>query len=165
MDTCGTRCHDYGSIHTCFVSPVLLCSKRCASLCGLILIVRRRMLYRELKSSQRSYFRSRSGTARYNVENTQPEHKSKRGTLYGHNHHGQNSVIIMSTTGWQESQEALQDSDGSRTQMAPTPDGITKTEEVNIEHQRLSRVSGNDSLEMKPVQPAYEKAEHRGNGI
>ncbi|KAI1841757.1 hypothetical protein JX265_007139 [Neoarthrinium moseri] len=114
-----------------------------------------RMLYHELKSSQKSYFRSKSQS------NTQPNGATgniyaKRGTMYGRNsHYGRNSVVIMSTTGWQESQEALQDVGTPRTEDSPNMSGIVKTEEVSVEHQRLSKLSGVDSVEMHSLEPIH----------
>ncbi|KAI5919034.1 hypothetical protein F4810DRAFT_525472 [Camillea tinctor] len=120
-----------------------------------------RMLYRELKSSQRSYFRSRSKTTQSNAgqDKTRPSSKSRR-TQYGRaSHYGRSSVLIMSTTGWQESQEALQDLERGRTpQEGPNFGGIMKTEEVSVQHQRLSKVSGEEgSIELKSLDPVYQK--------
>ncbi|KAH6654728.1 hypothetical protein BKA67DRAFT_507252, partial [Truncatella angustata] len=112
-----------------------------------------RMLYKELKSSHGSYFRSRSNTAPYSVNRgtTQPDTKSRRTTRYGAHpsHYGRNSVVIMSTSGWQESQEALQDAGMVRAEASSDISGIVKTEEVSVEHQRLSKVSGDGSFELK----------------
>ncbi|KAI1636242.1 hypothetical protein F4809DRAFT_390719 [Biscogniauxia mediterranea] len=119
-----------------------------------------RMLYRELKSSQCSYSRSRSKTTQSNgaPEKTRPSSKSRK-SHYGRNsHYGKNSVLIRSTTGWQESQEALQNLEHGRTpQESPNFGGIMKTEEVSIQHQRLSKVSGEGFIEMKPLNPIYQK--------
>ncbi|OLN97764.1 hypothetical protein CCHL11_07918 [Colletotrichum chlorophyti] len=94
-----------------------------------------RMLYRELKSSQRSYGRSKSQT-----------HALGTGTKrYGQGtHYGRNSVVVMSTSGWQESQEALQDAESGQS----TPRGIMKTEEVRVRRERMSAVGSKESIEL-----------------
>ncbi|KAK6217004.1 hypothetical protein QIS74_07118 [Colletotrichum tabaci] len=85
-----------------------------------------RMLYRELKSTQRSYARNKSQSHALETGKT----RTKR---YGNStHYGRNSVVVMSTSGWQESQEALQDESGQ-----VTPRGIMKTEEVRVRHETL----------------------------
>ncbi|KAI1495427.1 hypothetical protein F5X99DRAFT_426798 [Biscogniauxia marginata] len=119
-----------------------------------------RMLYRELKSSQRSYFRSRSRTtqSKNGPDKSRPNSKSRR-TQYGRtSHYGRNSVVIMSTTEWQESQEALQNVEQGRIpQESPTLGGIMKTEEVSVQHHRLGRLSGEGSFELKTLEPTYKK--------
>ncbi|KAF0329924.1 hypothetical protein GQ607_002691 [Colletotrichum asianum] len=87
-----------------------------------------RMLYRELKSASRSYGRSRSQTNALETAKTARTKRYGQGT-----HYGRNSVVVMSTTGWQESQEALQDVESGQT----TPRGIMKTEEVRVRHERM----------------------------
>ncbi|KAK9419907.1 hypothetical protein SUNI508_06913 [Seiridium unicorne] len=117
-----------------------------------------RMLYLELKSSQRSYFRSRPWMDPYSLEQTHPDHKSRRETRYGHNQrYARTSVVIMSTSGWQDSQEALQDLGANQTGVTLPVGGIMKTEEVNVQHSRLSRISGDDSFELKSVQIAHKR--------
>lgn len=102
----------------------------------------RRMLYRELKSSARSYGRSKSQT-------NAPE-RTKR---YGQGtHYGRNSVVVMSTAGWQESQEALKDAESGQV----TPRGIMKTEEVRVRHETAPPVDPADrrnSIEMLNLRP------------
>ncbi|KAF6832375.1 hypothetical protein CPLU01_06200 [Colletotrichum plurivorum] len=96
-----------------------------------------RMLYRELKSSARSYGRSKSQT-------NAPE-RTKR---YGQGtHYGRNSVVVMSTAGFQESQEALKDPESGQV----TPRGIMKTEEVRVRHETappVDPVDRRNSIEM-----------------
>ncbi|KAH9904259.1 hypothetical protein F4778DRAFT_731811 [Xylariomycetidae sp. FL2044] len=108
-----------------------------------------RMLYRELKSSGKSYFKSKSKGGTQTA-------KSNAHSRATRNYHGRNSVMILSTTGWQESQEALQDVEaGSDQTHSPDLRGIMKTEEINIQHSRLSKVSGDDPMELRCMEPAY----------
>ncbi|KZL82516.1 hypothetical protein CI238_11404 [Colletotrichum incanum] len=87
-----------------------------------------RMLYRELKSNQRSYARKKSQSHSNSLETGKI--RTKR---YGHGtSYGINSVLVMSTSRGQESQEALQEEPGQ-----VTPRGIIKTEEVRVRHETL----------------------------
>lgn len=128
-----------------------------------------RMLYRELKSSQKSYLRNRShanpldGTNATNVASSNT--KSKR---YGpHSKYGRNSVVIMSAAGWQESQEALQDptsTQTSRSRSSPsTNGGVLKTEEVRVHHERLSTFSDENSIELKNMGNTASGTGPKGN--
>ncbi|KAL0942647.1 uncharacterized protein CTRU02_200533 [Colletotrichum truncatum] len=97
-----------------------------------------RMLYRELKSTQRSYARSKSQTHALETGKT----KTKR---YGQGtHYGRNSVVVMTTAGWQESQEALQNEERGQV----TPRGIIKTEEVRVHHEKASTNGSKSSIEL-----------------
>ncbi|UPK98386.1 hypothetical protein LCI18_009321 [Fusarium solani-melongenae] len=127
-----------------------------------------RMLYRELKSSQKSYLRNRShtnpldGTNATNVAGSNT--KSKR---YGpHSKYGRNSVVIMSAAGWQESQEALQDptsTQTSRSRSSPSSGGVMKTEEVRVHHERLSTFSDENSIELKNMGHTASGTGPKGN--
>ncbi|KAI8685180.1 hypothetical protein NCS57_00186600 [Fusarium keratoplasticum] len=127
-----------------------------------------RMLYRELKSSQKSYLRNRShtnpldGTNATNVASSNT--KSKR---YGpHSKYGRNSVVIMSAAGWQESQEALQDptsTQTSRSRSSPSSGGVLKTEEVRVHHERLSTFSDENSIELKNMGHTASGTGPKGN--
>ncbi|KAM5342258.1 hypothetical protein ACJ41O_013224 [Fusarium nematophilum] len=128
-----------------------------------------RMLYRELKSSQRSYLRNRSQTNPRDAGTMNTvqgaDRKSKR---YNNNSkYGRNSVLIMSTAGWQESQEALQDPErsqaSSRKQSPHPPGGVLKTEEVRVHHERLSTFSDENSIELKPIPVAQKKDNGRSS--
>ncbi|KAJ4313845.1 hypothetical protein N0V84_009200 [Fusarium piperis] len=128
-----------------------------------------RMLYRELKSSQKSYLRNRSntnpldGTNATNMAGTNTT-KSKR---YGPNSkYGRNSVVIMSAAGWQESQEALQDPESaqtSRSRSSPSVGGVMKTEEVRVHHERLSTFSDENSIELKNMGNTASGTGPKGN--
>ncbi|KAH8734212.1 hypothetical protein BGZ61DRAFT_442291 [Ilyonectria robusta] len=117
-----------------------------------------RMLYRELKSSQKSYPRNKSQTNPLepgmgsHIQDGSDQRKSKRfgfGSKYG-----RNSVLIMSTAGWQESQEALQDAEGSQSKPSLRQGGVLKTEEVRVHHERVS-LSDENSIELKPLSVAH----------
>ncbi|KAL4767840.1 hypothetical protein BDW60DRAFT_211542 [Aspergillus nidulans var. acristatus] len=110
-----------------------------------------RTLYREIRSSHRSYSRNRTGTHLNDPRtgnNTQgAEGKSKRNSK-----RGWDSMAIMSTKGWQESQEALQDqgsTQSSGTRPSPNQGGILKTEEFIVHHKRGS-FDDENSIELKP---------------
>ncbi|KAH7304797.1 hypothetical protein B0I35DRAFT_382465 [Stachybotrys elegans] len=119
-----------------------------------------RMLYREIKSSNRSYFRNISksngpeGKSGGNTESGTTFRKSIRNG--GFSKYGQNSVVIMSTTGWQDSEEALQDPKGSGNR-TPLGHGVMKTEEVTINYENSSMTSGEDSIEMAPLPAVYTR--------
>lgn len=121
-----------------------------------------RMLYRELKSSHRSYMQQRSTGNRYHqgTESTNID-KTKRSTKYRHDGYGRNSVLIMSTNGWQESQEALQDTPSSHTDRPPKTAGIVKTAEVNVTSHRVSKMTDGDSFELASMESAYTKTSGR----
>lgn len=113
------------------------------------------MLYRELKSSQRSYMRNRSQTNGLETgtgTGTQAGNDTRRNKRYGNNSkYGRTSVVIMSSAGWRESQEALQDSDSTATKQSGSLTGITKREEVRVTHERLSTFSDENSIELKAM--------------
>ncbi|KAF5596411.1 integral membrane protein pth11 [Fusarium circinatum] len=124
-----------------------------------------RMLYRELKSSSRSYNRNRTNTTPRDVDtrNTAGASNARQSKRYNPNsRYGRNSVVIMS--GWQESQEHLQDdSDGSQSQtkMSMSSGGVMKTEEVRVHHERLSTFSDENSIELRGLPPAQGKPGHQ----
>ncbi|KAI9147200.1 Satratoxin biosynthesis SC2 cluster protein [Paramyrothecium foliicola] len=122
-----------------------------------------RMLYRELKStSNRSYFRNKSndnaverGTGSKVTDPTSDFRKSQKYGQYAR--YGQNSVVIMSTTNWQDSREALKDPETS--QGASTPPrvhGVLKTEEVQVNFESVSSMSEQDSFELAPLPGTYQ---------
>ncbi|KAK7420290.1 hypothetical protein QQZ08_010490 [Neonectria magnoliae] len=122
-----------------------------------------RMLYRELKSSHKSYSRNRTGTNTHDPRtgnHTQPGSDTRKSKRYGpSSKYGQNSVVIMSTAGWQESQEALKDPESthsSATRPSPKQGGVLKTEEVRVHHERVS-LSDENSIELKPMGLAHER--------
>lgn len=109
------------------------------------------MLYRELKSSQRSYFRTKSNQNPNDpgTGNTDP---LERHTRYPYSSkYGRNSVVIMSDSRYQESQEALRDPDGSGLRRPPNMTGVIKTEEVRVHSERLSTFSPENSIELNPL--------------
>lgn len=128
------------------------------------------MLYRELRSSQRSYYKNDPSSARYG--RTDDRTGNRRNTLAGQGtnnrpHRKGNSVMVMSTTGWQESQEALQrDMELGTTGTATTSrsgsgvrspaQGIMKTKEVTVETSPNTPNSTADSFEMV----SFEKERH-----
>ncbi|KAF5003893.1 hypothetical protein FDECE_9598 [Fusarium decemcellulare] len=125
-----------------------------------------RMLYRELKSSQRSYMRNRSTTNPHGTGpgTTNPGTDTRRNTKrYAPNSkYGRNSVVIMSTAGWQESQEALKDTEGSvASKTSQNLGGVLKTEQVTVKHERLSTFSDENSIEMKSLGPAQRNDDSR----
>ncbi|KAF5694364.1 integral membrane protein pth11 [Fusarium denticulatum] len=124
-----------------------------------------RMLYRELKSSSRSYNRNRTNTTPRDVDtrNTAGASNARQSKRYNPNsRYGRSSVVIMS--GWQESQEHLQDdSDGSQSQtkMSMSSGGVMKTEEVRVHHERLSTFSDENSIELRGLPPTQGKPGHQ----
>ncbi|RSL46332.1 hypothetical protein CEP53_010380 [Fusarium sp. AF-6] len=124
-----------------------------------------RMLYRELKSSQKSYLRNRSHTNP--LDGTNATNMAGTNKRYGpHSKYGRNSVVIMSAAGWQESQEALQDPEStqtSRSRSSPHSGGVMKTEEVRVHHERLSTFSDENSIEMKTMGHTASGTGPKGN--
>ncbi|KAJ4111322.1 hypothetical protein NW768_011896 [Fusarium equiseti] len=119
-----------------------------------------RMLYHELKSSSRSYNKNKTNTTPHDHEtrNTVPSSQARQSRRYGPNsRYGRNSVVIMS--GWQESQEHLQDSDESISGMKASVNsgGVMKTEEVRVQHERLSTFSDEHSIELRNLPQAQVK--------
>lgn len=113
------------------------------------------MLYRELRSSQRSYYRYGVSTNRYGKSENATD--NRRNTLANQStkpHRKGNSAMVMSTNGWQESQEALQRNleVGTGTPRneygVMSPSGIMKTEEVRIQTSPNTAGSTADSFEM-----------------
>ncbi|KAK7946928.1 uncharacterized protein PG986_011249 [Apiospora aurea] len=126
----------------------------------------RRMLYRELRSSQRSYYKNNpSGYGR--TDNRTGNHRTTVTAGTQKAHKKGNSVMVMSTAGWEESQEALQRDPevGSGTSRSGSgvhsPDvGIMKTREVVVKSSPNTPSSTADSFEMvsfeeKRPQEAY----------
>ncbi|VUC25086.1 unnamed protein product [Clonostachys rosea] len=121
-----------------------------------------RMLYRELKSSQRSYFRNKSQTNPQEPgTTTEPGSKSKRPSRYGPpSKYGRNSVMIMSTAGWQESQEALQEA--LRSKASSNMGGVLKTQEVRVVSERSS--SDENSIELKALSSVHTRDHGTSDG-
>ncbi|KAH6880039.1 hypothetical protein B0T10DRAFT_495700 [Thelonectria olida] len=121
-----------------------------------------RMLYHKIKSSQRSYMRDRSQTNPHETgtTNTALGSDTRRTKRYGNNSkYGRTSVVIMSTAGWRESQEALQDSDSSGTKQSTSLNGakgVVKTEEVRVHHERLSTYTDENSIELKSLGQTHQ---------
>lgn len=107
----------------------------------------RRMLYQEIKSSSnRSHYRDRASRLTSNEPNS--DRKSKMFD-FGGSKAGQTQVSVMSTPGWQESQEALKDDeDASSTERYPAPSGIMKTEEYRVRMERMSSQPTDDAVEL-----------------
>ena len=133
------------------------------------------MLYREFRSSQRSYYKNGASTNRYGqTDDRTGNRRHTMGTAHQHSrsHRKGNSVMVMSTSQWQESQEALQrdleagageGSGGSQTGGTASRSesgvrspphvhhlqGITKTREVTVETSPgTPHSSAADSFEM-----------------
>lgn len=62
-------------------------------------------------------------------------------------------------SGWQESQEHLQDSDDSVSGMktSMSSGGVLKTEEVRVQHERMSTFSDENSIELRNLPQAQVK--------
>ncbi|CEI62252.1 hypothetical protein FVEN_g10252 [Fusarium venenatum] len=125
-----------------------------------------RMLYHELKSSSRSYNKNKTGTNPndHETRNTVPSSTLRASRRYGPNsRYGRNSVVIMS--GWQESQEHLQDSDESISglKVSANAGGVLKTEEVRVQHERLSTFSDENSIELRNLPQAQVKGGYQSH--
>jgi len=124
------------------------------------------MLYRELRSSQRSYYRNGVSTNRYGKSDNQTG--NRRNTLANQSKTTRkgNTVMVMSTTGWQESQEALQrdlevgtGTNTSRSGSGIMPSaGIMKTEEVRVQTSPNTHGSGSAAGSFEMV--SFEKERH-----
>ncbi|KAM0281667.1 hypothetical protein ACHAQH_003398 [Verticillium albo-atrum] len=123
-----------------------------------------RMLYHELKSSHARSNNNRSNPYAGQTGAGAASTDAKRSTRPPHSKYGQNSVVIMSNIAWEDSQEALRDSEASA--RSPNLSGVLKTEEVRVEHERLSTVGDEDSIELKPysVSASVLKEHDGGNG-
>ncbi|KAM0189009.1 hypothetical protein ACHAPA_007722 [Fusarium lateritium] len=122
-----------------------------------------RMLYRELKLSSRSYNRNKTNTTPHDIDTRHTAAKR-----YGPNtRYGRNSIVIMSTNGWQESQEALQDSDGSMSngKASVSSQGVMKTEEVRVHHERISAYGDETPIELRELQHAKVAGSLQGNNL
>ncbi|CRK38356.1 hypothetical protein BN1708_007745 [Verticillium longisporum] len=121
-----------------------------------------RMLYHELKTShaRSKYNRSNPYAGQTGAGATSSD--AKRATLQPHSKYGQNSVVIMSNIAWEESQEALRDPETSA--RSPNLSGVLKTEEVRVEHERLSTVGDEDSIELKPYAVSATAMKEEGGG-
>lgn len=118
------------------------------------------MLYRELKSSQRSHSRNRSHSNSHDKTGSGNEiakigSNSKRPNRCAfHSKYGRNSVVIMSTAGWQESQEHLTES--SQTKLASDLGGVVKTKEVRVFSEPASSSADKNLIQLRPVEPVHE---------
>jgi hypothetical protein len=55
----------------------------------------------------------------------------------------------MSTAGWRESEEELQDlKENEGTKTPPHPHGVLKTEEVRVNYENASMISNENSIEL-----------------
>ncbi|KAL2840923.1 hypothetical protein BJX68DRAFT_246099 [Aspergillus pseudodeflectus] len=118
-----------------------------------------RTLYREIRSSHKSYSRNQTGTHTHeprtgtHTQATSADKKSKRHSN-SISRGWKNSVQVMSNRGWQESQEALNEEEESMkstaTRSSPKQGGILKTEEFTVQHKRGS-FSDKSSIELKPM--------------
>lgn len=117
------------------------------------------MLYRELRSSQRSYFENRS--QRYGQTNKTQTNRRKS-NMQGTQRKRSVASAMLSMTGWQDSQEALQyiDMEGGHVtvegghispQTGKSAEGIMKTDEVRVQHAARERSSTEDSFEMNSI--------------
>ena len=117
------------------------------------------MLYRELRSSQKSYFENRS--QRYGGTNKSQTNR-RQSNIHGTQRKRSVPPAMLSMAGWQDSQEALQyiDMEGGHVtveggQISPHAGkaevGIMKTEEVRVQHTARERPSTEDSFEMDSI--------------
>ena len=117
------------------------------------------MLYRELRSSQRSYFENRS--QRYGQTNKSQTNR-RQSNVHGTQRKRSVPSAMLSMAGWQDSQQALQyiDMEGGHVtveggQISPHAGkgeaGIMKTEEVLVQHASRERSSTEDSFEMDSI--------------
>ncbi|KAK7973206.1 hypothetical protein PG988_007340 [Apiospora saccharicola] len=106
-----------------------------------------RMLYREFRSSQRSYYNndaSKYGRTNDRTGNQTGRRNTVVGTGTNKPHKKGNSVMVMSTSGWQESQEALQ----RDVEAGTSRSGSGRTKEVTVETSPSTPNSAADSFEM-----------------
>jgi hypothetical protein len=103
------------------------------------------MFYTELRASRRGYLRE--GTGKYATHSQTPHSKSSSAWHEPSSRYGRHEAVIVSTTDWQDSQEALQNhqNDGGLSQNAS---GITKTNQVSVHHEQASLDDGR-SMELE----------------
>ncbi|KAK0391605.1 hypothetical protein NLU13_1105 [Sarocladium strictum] len=95
-----------------------------------------RMLYQELKSSHNRSKYNNSNPYGAQGRSANAASEARRSTRYPHGKYGQNSVVIMSNTVWEGSEEALRDSETDhQTRSSPEQSGILKTDEITVLHE------------------------------
>ncbi|KAJ4250135.1 hypothetical protein NW762_011946 [Fusarium torreyae] len=94
-----------------------------------------RMLYTELRTTRKGYVRE--GTGKYASRSQTSRSKSSSAWHEPSSRYGRHEAVIVSTTDWQDSQEALQShqNEGGVSQNAR---GITKTDQVSVRHEQAS---------------------------
>jgi hypothetical protein len=118
-----------------------------------------RMLYRELRSSNRSYFKR----TKPSVANADPEQNMARKSQRYNNYskYGDHSVVIMTNATWRESEEALQDpgsTSGHRDMPNPHAGGVLQTKEVIVNYEDNNGSSMDEvSIELANLPPAATK--------
>lgn len=115
----------------------------------------RRMLYQELKSSHnRSKYNRSNPYANSGIEANAAS--TKRSSRYNpHGKYGQNSVVIMSNTVWEGSEEALRDLETDpHVKSSPEQSGILKTDEIRVHHESSAASGGEGSLDMDSFEMA-----------
>jgi hypothetical protein len=115
----------------------------------------RRMLYQELKSSHNRSKYNRSNPYA-NSGNEATAASTKRSSRYHpHGKYGQNSVVIMSNTVWEGSEEALRDLETDpNVKSSPEQSGILKTDEIRVHHESSAAFSRKASLDMDSFEMA-----------
>ncbi|KAL2205043.1 hypothetical protein CC79DRAFT_1370861 [Sarocladium strictum] len=114
-----------------------------------------RMLYQELKSSHNRSKYNRSNPYA-NSGNEATAASTKRSSRYHpHGKYGQNSVVIMSNTVWEGSEEALRDLETDpNVKSSPEQSGILKTDEIRVHHESSAAFSRKASLDMDSFEMA-----------
>lgn len=70
---------------------------------------------------------------------------------------GQAQVSVMSTAGWQESQEALKNEDESPTERYLGPNGIMQTKEYRVRMEPVSSTPPEDAVELGSLNSNHQK--------
>ncbi|KAJ3546329.1 hypothetical protein NM208_g2052 [Fusarium decemcellulare] len=104
-----------------------------------------RMFYTELRTSRRGYLRE--GTGKYASHSQTPRSKSSSAWHEPSPRYGRHEAVIVSTTDWQDSQEALQ-SCQNEGGISHNASGITKTNQVSVRHEQAS-LDDSQSIELE----------------
>jgi hypothetical protein len=119
----------------------------------------RRMLYRELRSSDKSGSTSTSKINNNNNNNRHANGRAKQRSSFRRSlrytpdgRYGQSTTVVMSTSGWRESEEALHDSIHAMSSYSlPQHVGVMKTEEVRVDYESSTPMDGPIELEVMPA--------------
>ncbi|KAF4445479.1 Integral membrane protein [Fusarium austroafricanum] len=104
-----------------------------------------RMLYSEIRTSRRGY--QREGKGKYASNSETSRSKSSSAWHKPSSRYGRHEAVIISTTDWQDSQEALQ---SRQNQEGPSHSstGITKTNQISVRHEQAS-LDNRHSIELE----------------